>query len=82
MGRLLPAVASDRVRVESGARELVVEQNAGPCAALAVDVAQPRAGEVGDVGEAEGIAGRDQQPLLAVNEPDDGDLASGQYLTD
>jgi hypothetical protein len=47
-------------------------------APLGGDVAQ--AGKVGEPFDAERIAGGDDEPLLAMDEPDDTDRPSGQHV--
>jgi hypothetical protein len=72
---LLPGVAGDRVRCDTALAQQVVEQHPGARTALAVDVADAGVGEVLDPAEAEGVAGSDEQPLLAVHEADHGYVA-------
>ena len=60
--------------------ELVVEQHARAGTALAVDVAHAR--QVLEPGEPVRVAGGDDQPLLAVHEPDDVDLAPRHHALD
>ena len=74
----LAAVAGDGGRVDSPSGQLLVEQHPRPGAALPVDVPQPGSGEVVDPGQSERVARRDDQALLAVHEPDDGDLVLGR----
>ena len=54
----------------------VVEQHPGAGAALAVDVAQLGAREVGEAGQSQRVAGCDQQTLVAVDQPHHGQLGS------
>ncbi len=70
-------VALDGARVYPELPELVVEQNAGAGATLPVDVPQARPGQVMDPADAKRVARRDKQPLVAVDQPDDGHLRGG-----
>ena len=71
---LLAGVAGDRGRVDAQPAQLVVEQYPGAGAALPVDVAQAGTGEVGDAGQPQRVAGGDQKTLVAVHQPDHGQL--------
>ena len=71
---LLAGVAADGGRVDAQPAQLVVEQHPGAGAALAVDVAQAGTGEVGDAGQPQRVAGGDQKTLVAVHQPDHGQL--------
>ncbi len=70
----LAGVAGHLTRVDAEAGQLMVEQGPGAGAALAVDVAQVGFGEVVDAGQAERVAGGDDEALVSVDEPDHGDV--------
>jgi hypothetical protein len=82
VGVLLTCVAADLLAGDPAPRELVVEQDAGPGAALAVHVAQSGAREVVDPGQPQRVAGRDDQALVAVQESDHSDVSPSQHSID
>ena len=60
----------DRGGVDAPGGQLLVEQHPGAGAALPVDVTQLGPLEVVDPGEPERVAGRDDEALVAVHQPD------------
>ena len=82
VGVLLARVAVHVRRREPVSRELGVQQHPRAGAPLPVHVADGPAGEVRDVGQAEGVARRDEQALLAPDQPDDADPTALQQPVD
>ena len=67
MGVFLVAVSVDACGRDTKATQAVIEQHAGSAAALAVDEAHPRLGEVFNAVDAKGVAGRGQNALFPVH---------------
>src|ERR1022692_1566897 len=79
---LLACVAVDGIGADPLQAQLVVEEHAGACPSLAVDVADTGPGQILDAGQAERVAGRDDQSLIPVREPDDGDGALAEHAVE
>ena len=77
MGVLLAVVALDCGGVDALGVQQVVQEHAGAGAALAVDEADSRAGQIMQRLQVLGVAARDDQALLALGKVDEGDGAAG-----
>ena len=64
MSYLFAFVALDRHRVNSHLAQSIVQEHAGACTALPVDIANVGARQVGQALDVLGVARRDNQPLL------------------
>ena len=82
MGVLLSFVPRDRRGDDAQPGELEVEEHASTRAALAIDVAKPRSGEIDDAAEAKRVAGGDDQTLLPMDEPDNRNVVAGKNPID
>jgi hypothetical protein len=68
--RLDAVVVGDAQRIDAGRREQLLEHDPGAGAARPVDETKPRPAQVGEAGDLQRVAGRDDQALAARGEAD------------